>query len=139
MAEHDIPDTIRIARKKGGPTEFIGHLPDDRQFVALLLPGPDGWMPVVLFFAAEGDYVESERGTPVPGDGDEPPEEAREAFDRMLRQLEPYRKDAVTVSQFETEIGHRRFGLIPDHEAGTLRFEPAGMVFSAPWEGDYRT
>ena len=46
----------------------------------------------------------------------------------MLRRLEPYRQDAVTVSAFEVEVLGRRLGLSPDGGTGGMRLEPGGPV-----------
>lgn len=131
MAETDTPGSIPIG-PRDDPFLEVGQLADERQFLGAIQRVDGGWMAVVHFFALEGEHLESEHSRIVPGGDDEPPEEARAAFERMLRRLEPYRKDAVTVSAFETELAGRRLGLLPDRESGGLRLEPNGPTFAPP-------
>ena len=133
MADPDIRDTVPIDRRDD-PFIELGQLADERQFLAAILRVADGWMPVVHFFASEGDHLESDHAPHFAGD-DEPPEEARAAFERMLRRLEPYRQDAITVRAFEMELSGRRVGLSSDPQSGGLRLEPNGPVFP-PSGGD---
>ena len=133
MPESEAPRAVPIARQDD-PLIEVGQLPDERQFVAALLRLDGGWMAVVHYFVAEGDHVESEHSDLIAG-GDAPPEEARAALERMLRQLEPYRQDAVSVCPFETELAGHSLGLSPDRDSGGLRLVPNGPVFVPPAEG----
>ena len=130
----EIPDVIPIAPRPD-PLEKLGQLPDGRQFLGVLSHGPEGWMPVVLFFSGEGVHLESEHDRAIPGEEGEPPAEAAEAFDQMIRRLEPYQTEPVTLQPFETRINGQRFGLVPDTDAGRVVLQPQGRAFSAPWEG----
>ena len=133
MPDRDIRDTIAIERRDD-PFVELGQLADERQFLAALLRVDGGWMAVVHFFASEGDYLETEHSSLVQG-GDEPPEQARAAFERMVRRLEPYRQDAITVRAFQAEVSGQPVGLASDPESGGLRLAPNGPVFP-PSGGD---
>ena len=126
MADREIRETVPLD-PRDDPFVELGQLADERQFLAALLRVDGGWMAVVHFFASEGDHLETDHSSRVPG-GEEPPEEARAAFERMLRRLEPYQQDAISVSAFETELSGLRFGLSPDSATGGLRVEPNGPV-----------
>lgn len=122
----DASRPVAVARQDG-PLVETGQLADERQFLAAVLRAGGGWMAVVHFFAAEGQHLMSEHSDRF-DNGDEPPAEAREAFERMLRRLEPYRQDAVSLCPFEAELSGHRFALVPDPESEGLRLEPDGPV-----------
>lgn len=136
MSDEELPNSAVIEHREGGSTETVGHLPDDRQFLGLLVQCDEGWLPAVLFFSAEGDLTETEHESPVPANGDTPPSEAVEQFDKLIRRLEPYRKDAIKISRFETEVCHQRIALVPGGAPGTLELQPIGLVLSPPGEVD---
>lgn len=85
----DAPAQIAVG-PQSDPHIEVGQLPDERQFLAALLKGDAGWMTVVHFFASEGDHLDTDCSEPL-GEGDEPPAEARDAFETALRRLEPYK------------------------------------------------
>lgn len=115
----DPRETLQITPGKDGAPDDVGHSPDGRQFIARVIRGDDGRHAVIHWFAAEGDYLESDHDGPF-GDG----EKAAEALDAMVTRLAPVQIKTVTVKAFEDEIAGTRVGLVAGNREGEARFLP---------------
>jgi hypothetical protein len=134
-----LPPRIRVNR--GDHLPFIGRHSGGHQFLSMVAGaqrGPEHRLYAILHtFDPDGRHLET-RVEPVGAVGD--PQAMRRAEAKQqewLRQLPTLLLSGVEIEPFEVEREGVRFGLVADGDV--LRLVPAGLVFSAPWDGSYRT
>jgi hypothetical protein len=134
-----LPNRIRINR--GDLTPFIGRHSGGQQFLSLVTGarrGPEHPLYAVLHtFDPDGRHLDT-RVEPVGAVGD--PQALRRAEAKQqewLRQLPTLLLSSVEVEPFEVTREGVNFGLVA--EGDVMRLMPAGLTFSAPWDGNYRT
>jgi hypothetical protein len=160
------PDKLRIPHD-GHRFEFVGHLPDGRQFMAFVTGAfPDGfklnlntdewqkvksWSAVLHLFDADGNHMSSEvklGGYDV--EGRVATDKAWSALGKMLAQLKPGKPELgdIWVRQFAMTVDGVTHSLLYDAFKGEedgpmiecVMLEPRDIMFHPPWDsGEYST
>jgi len=65
-------------------------------------------------------------------------------LEKMIEKIGPYKYCDIIVKPFQIELKVEKstclFGLIPDHEFGSIELMPDSSIsFSEPWDGSYST
>jgi formate hydrogenlyase regulatory protein HycA len=116
-------------------------------------PSPDDWEPyrrwsaVLHKFDPRGKHIGTELWSAnATADEEAAFEQASAKLDEMVAALGPVEYGDIEIKLFEVEIDGEVFGLIDvsDSDEGPefaerVEMHPGGLLFTAPWDGNYDT
>lgn len=147
MSATDLPNPFPI-NHDDDHAEFVGRLPDGRQFfittpfVPAIGDHPGCEFVALFYFDPKGEFLEAKIDNLGPRETMDDDYRA-ERFQTYLDEVANGGFTDIEVAPFEIERFGTKFGFIPKELEGggwTIEFHPGNfMAFLAPWDGAYYT
>jgi len=131
-----LPNKINVNREEDYHTNFIGKYGDNLTFIGFpFFGGPSQTRPLAVLHLldSEGALVSSEIWEK------EKMYEAEAELKNAISNLPDARYCDVETQTFSVELNGLTFGFIPREDGACIVYQPYGLAFFPPWNGNYDT